>query len=348
MITWRQDGKELYFMTRNWEVMAVEVTTTPTFKAGAPRLLFRSARSAAGKSDAVEERQPGWPTVHLRDADADRPRRTLARSRPGRGGSLILDPPRTTPGSVISFRLSTVHRVGNREEVMRTLTWLDIGVRDSPGVTSAPRAQQGEPTNPFQGNAQAIDQGLQLFRLLVRELPRSQCQGAAGTRSHDRSMDTRRNRRAVVPDHHAGHSRNGHARRAERRCHAGSGLGRYRISPNIECIWIGRRRARQRAERRDAVLRRSGVQSVPHGSRPRRTAGSRSLTDRCDAFTDGADHRNPHSERVLHRWLLARDRRHERRTPPARRAQERGSVLAADHGHRTSRSCPSTRVTCAR
>jgi Tol biopolymer transport system component len=40
MIAWRHDGKELYFMTRNWEVMAVEVTTTPTFKAGAPRLLF--------------------------------------------------------------------------------------------------------------------------------------------------------------------------------------------------------------------------------------------------------------------------------------------------------------------
>jgi Tol biopolymer transport system component len=40
MVTWRQDGKELYFMTRNWEVMAVEVTTTPTFKAGTPRLLF--------------------------------------------------------------------------------------------------------------------------------------------------------------------------------------------------------------------------------------------------------------------------------------------------------------------
>jgi Tol biopolymer transport system component len=40
MITWRQDGKELYFMTRNWEVMAVDVETTPTFKAGAPRLLF--------------------------------------------------------------------------------------------------------------------------------------------------------------------------------------------------------------------------------------------------------------------------------------------------------------------
>lgn len=40
MIFWRQDGKELYFMTRNWEVMAVDVTTTPTFTAGTPRLLF--------------------------------------------------------------------------------------------------------------------------------------------------------------------------------------------------------------------------------------------------------------------------------------------------------------------
>jgi Tol biopolymer transport system component len=40
MITWRQDGKELYYMTRNWEVMAVDIETTPTFKAGTPRMLF--------------------------------------------------------------------------------------------------------------------------------------------------------------------------------------------------------------------------------------------------------------------------------------------------------------------
>ena len=40
MIAWRQDGKELYYMTRNWEVMAVDVETTPTFKAGTPRMLF--------------------------------------------------------------------------------------------------------------------------------------------------------------------------------------------------------------------------------------------------------------------------------------------------------------------
>jgi len=40
MISWRQDGKELYYMTPDWEVMAVDVTTTPTFQAGTPRLLF--------------------------------------------------------------------------------------------------------------------------------------------------------------------------------------------------------------------------------------------------------------------------------------------------------------------
>jgi Tol biopolymer transport system component len=41
MITWREDGKELYFMTRDWEVMAVDISTTPTFTAGTPRPLFR-------------------------------------------------------------------------------------------------------------------------------------------------------------------------------------------------------------------------------------------------------------------------------------------------------------------
>jgi len=41
MIFWRQDGKEMYYMTRDWEVMAVDVTTTPAFQAGTPRLLFK-------------------------------------------------------------------------------------------------------------------------------------------------------------------------------------------------------------------------------------------------------------------------------------------------------------------
>jgi len=41
MISWRQDGKEMYFLTRDWEVMAVDITTTPAFQAGTPRLLFK-------------------------------------------------------------------------------------------------------------------------------------------------------------------------------------------------------------------------------------------------------------------------------------------------------------------
>jgi hypothetical protein len=41
MISWRQDGKEMYFLTRDWEVMAVDVTTTPAFQAGTPRLLYK-------------------------------------------------------------------------------------------------------------------------------------------------------------------------------------------------------------------------------------------------------------------------------------------------------------------
>ena len=41
MIFWRQDGNEMYFLTRAWEVMAVDVTTSPTFKVGTPKRLFK-------------------------------------------------------------------------------------------------------------------------------------------------------------------------------------------------------------------------------------------------------------------------------------------------------------------
>ena len=41
MISWRQDGKELYYLNPDWEVMVVDVATTPTFEAGTPRLLFK-------------------------------------------------------------------------------------------------------------------------------------------------------------------------------------------------------------------------------------------------------------------------------------------------------------------
>jgi len=40
MIYWRRDGRELLYLDAKGEIMAVHVSTTPTFKAGAPRRLF--------------------------------------------------------------------------------------------------------------------------------------------------------------------------------------------------------------------------------------------------------------------------------------------------------------------
>ena len=41
MVTWRQDAKEMFYITRDWEVMAVDITTTPTPQAGTPKMLFK-------------------------------------------------------------------------------------------------------------------------------------------------------------------------------------------------------------------------------------------------------------------------------------------------------------------
>jgi len=46
MVSWRADGKEMYFMqsdpkTTDMFVMAVDVTSTPSFQAGTPRILFK-------------------------------------------------------------------------------------------------------------------------------------------------------------------------------------------------------------------------------------------------------------------------------------------------------------------
>jgi hypothetical protein len=40
MVSWREDGRELYYLTPGWEVMAVDITTMPTIQAGTPRRLF--------------------------------------------------------------------------------------------------------------------------------------------------------------------------------------------------------------------------------------------------------------------------------------------------------------------
>ena len=66
MIAWRQDGRELYFMTRNWEIMAVDVTTTPTFQAGPPQTALQGPGSAAGAAGLVHH--PRRTTIRLADA----------------------------------------------------------------------------------------------------------------------------------------------------------------------------------------------------------------------------------------------------------------------------------------
>ena len=42
MAAWRGDGKELFYLSNDFDMMAVDVTTSPTFKAGVPRVLFRA------------------------------------------------------------------------------------------------------------------------------------------------------------------------------------------------------------------------------------------------------------------------------------------------------------------
>ena len=63
-IRWRSDGKELYYISTSGGVMAVDITTTPTFKAGPPRLLFQtpdtyhlSPSNTAGFSDVSADGQ---------------------------------------------------------------------------------------------------------------------------------------------------------------------------------------------------------------------------------------------------------------------------------------------------
>jgi Tol biopolymer transport system component len=40
---WGTDGKELYYVTLDWKVMVVDVSTNPVFQAGTPKLLFQAA-----------------------------------------------------------------------------------------------------------------------------------------------------------------------------------------------------------------------------------------------------------------------------------------------------------------
>jgi Tol biopolymer transport system component len=56
-VVWRQDGKELYFITRDRELMAVDVTSTPKFQTGMPRVLFKISDPLVGGGDVGPDGQ---------------------------------------------------------------------------------------------------------------------------------------------------------------------------------------------------------------------------------------------------------------------------------------------------
>ena len=56
-LTWRQDGKEVFIVTRDGQVMAVDFTATPKLQSGTPQLLFRVADPLAGVADVGPDGQ---------------------------------------------------------------------------------------------------------------------------------------------------------------------------------------------------------------------------------------------------------------------------------------------------
>jgi Tol biopolymer transport system component len=54
---WRQDGREMYYLTRDREAMAVDITTTPQVQIGTPRLLFKFSDPLVGVGDASPDGQ---------------------------------------------------------------------------------------------------------------------------------------------------------------------------------------------------------------------------------------------------------------------------------------------------
>ena len=56
-VVWRQDGKELYFLTRDREVMAADVTSTPKLQTGMPRFLFKLSDPLVGGGDVSPDGQ---------------------------------------------------------------------------------------------------------------------------------------------------------------------------------------------------------------------------------------------------------------------------------------------------
>ena len=59
MAFWRSDGKELYYLAPDRGIMAVPVSTSPTFEAGKPKLLFRPAEGMAVSADSANVSRNG-------------------------------------------------------------------------------------------------------------------------------------------------------------------------------------------------------------------------------------------------------------------------------------------------
>jgi len=56
-VTWRQDGRELYFMTRDRELMAVDVSSTPKFQTGTPHVVFKTSDPRVGGVELAPDGQ---------------------------------------------------------------------------------------------------------------------------------------------------------------------------------------------------------------------------------------------------------------------------------------------------
>ena len=56
-VTWRKDGRELYFLTRDRELMAVDVSSTPTLQIGMPHVVFKMSDPRVGAGDLAPDGQ---------------------------------------------------------------------------------------------------------------------------------------------------------------------------------------------------------------------------------------------------------------------------------------------------
>src|SRR6185295_5071592 len=85
MPRWKKDGRELYFLDYDGNMMAVEISTSPVFGHGAPTTLFKVPASLLTVSGLARARS------HLGDVTADGKRFLLAVPVSTRGEQLTVE-----------------------------------------------------------------------------------------------------------------------------------------------------------------------------------------------------------------------------------------------------------------